>query len=71
MLQFGETWKICDYGIARFFASVTSEGTLKHFCSSWYAAPEQWREERATNATDVYALGCIGFALITGSPRFR
>jgi serine/threonine protein kinase len=70
VLRFGTTWKICDYGIARFIEDATSKGTLKHFRSPWYAAPEQWREERATNATDVYALGCIGFALLRGSPPF-
>ncbi|HBE80954.1 MAG TPA: serine/threonine protein kinase, partial [Firmicutes bacterium] len=35
-----------------------------------YAAPEQWRFERATKATDIYAFGCIAFALVTGNPPF-
>src|SRR5439155_15126639 len=32
--------------------------------------PEQWRFEHATHATDVYALGCIGFFVLTGKPPF-
>ena len=32
--------------------------------------PEQWRLERPTSATDVYALGCILHALTTAKPPF-
>ena len=63
-------WKTADFGIARFVEESTSEHTLKDFLTAAYAAPEQWRGERATNATDVYALGCIGYTLLTGSPPF-
>lgn len=64
------TWKIADFGIAKFVEESTSLQTLKDFLSAPYAAPEQWNYERPTNAVDVYALGCIAFALITGSPPF-
>ena len=63
-------WKIADFGIARFLEESTSLQTLKGCLSPDYAAPEQWRYERATNATDVYALGCIGHTLLTGEPPF-
>ena len=63
-------WKVADFGIARFVEESTSLRTLKDFLSPQYAAPEQWRFEHATHATDVYALGCIGYALITGHPPF-
>lgn len=63
-------WKIADFGIARFVEEATASNTVKNCLSPYYAAPEQWKLERATHATDVYALGCIGFALLTGKPPF-
>ncbi len=63
-------WKIADFGIARFVEEATSSRTLKNFLSECYAAPEQWRGERAGHATDAYALGCIAFCLLTSTPPF-
>jgi serine/threonine-protein kinase len=63
-------WKLADFGIARFIEDSTSLNTLKNCLSPQYAAPEQWRLERATKATDIYAFGCIAFALVTGHPPF-
>lgn len=63
-------WKIADFGIARFVEDATASNTLKDRLSEWYAAPEQWRMERSTHATDVYALGCVAFCLLTGTPPF-
>jgi hypothetical protein len=63
-------WKIADFGIARFVEENTSLATLKECLSPPYAAPEQWQLERATSATDIYALGCIGYAILTGRPPF-
>lgn len=64
-------WKIADFGIARFVEESTSLHTLKNCLTRAYAAPEQWRMERAVSATDIYALGCIGYALLSGAPPFR
>ncbi len=50
-------WKLADFGIARFAEEATSTNTLRGFLSPPYAAPEQWRGERATAATDIYAVG--------------
>jgi len=63
-------WKIADFGIARFVEEATGSNTLKDCLSEWYAAPEQWRFERATHATDIYALGCVAYCLLTGVPPF-
>ncbi|HQM27677.1 MAG TPA: protein kinase [Syntrophorhabdus sp.] len=57
VLYHEDRWKLADFGIARFIENSTSLNTLKDCLSPWYAAPEQWRLERATKATDVYAFG--------------
>src|SRR6266478_24341 len=63
-------WKIADFGIARFVEEATSLNTVKDCLSPPFAAPEQWNGEHATGATDIYALCCIAYALLTGQPPF-
>ena len=69
LLHEGE-WKVADFGIAKFVDESTAIETVRGFLTGFYAAPEQWRGERPTNATDVYALGCIIHTLILGRPPF-
>jgi serine/threonine-protein kinase len=63
-------WKIADFGIAKFVEDATSLESLRSSLTPAYAAPEQWRGERPTTATDVYALGCIFYAMLNGNPPF-
>lgn len=63
-------WKIADFGIAKFIEESTSLQTLRECLTPSYAAPEQWNLEHPTNAVDIYALGCIAFTLLTGTPPF-
>ena len=63
-------WKVADFGIARFVEDATSLRTLKDCLSPPYAAPEQFQLIHALSPTDVYSLGCIGYALLTGEPPF-
>ena len=50
---------LADFGISRYAEASTASDTRKFAMSPPYAAPERWRAERATIATDVYALGVI------------
>jgi len=69
-------WCLADFGIARYAEATTAPDTRRYFFTYPYAAPEQWRHERATPSTDVYALGVTAFELFQGhwpfpGPDFR
>ena len=63
-------WCLADFGISRYAEASTAPDTQKYALSPWYAAPERWRNERATTATDVYSLGVIAHELLSKSLPF-
>lgn len=76
VLLYDHRWCLADFGIARYAEAATASDTRKFAMSHRYAAPEQWRGERATPETDVYALGVMAFEMIEGrlpfpGPDFR
>ncbi|HUH06094.1 MAG TPA: SUMF1/EgtB/PvdO family nonheme iron enzyme, partial [Kofleriaceae bacterium] len=50
-------------------SSVTGDGAVMG--TPYYMAPEAWRAEAATRATDVYAVGVVLYELCTGRPPYR
>ena len=64
-------WCLADFGISRYADATTAPDTQKHALSPPYAAPERWRGERATMATDVYSFGIIAYELLSGLAPFR
>lgn len=52
--------KLIDFGIATPAGAASGAGTPA------YMAPEQWRSEPATPATDVYAATCVFYECVTG-----
>ena len=63
-------WKLCDFGIARYRDASTDPATRKSSFTMQYAAPEQWRSERATPSTDIYAFGVMSYELLEGHLPF-
>jgi serine/threonine-protein kinase len=63
-------WCLADFGISRYAEATTAPDTRKHAMTPPYAAPERWRAERATGATDVYSLGVMAFEMLTGARPF-
>ncbi|OHV06300.1 serine/threonine-protein kinase [Mycobacterium talmoniae] len=62
---------LADFGIAKALAEtshLTRTGML--VASLQYAAPEQFDGEALDERTDVYALGCTLFHLLTGRPPY-
>ena len=63
--------KLTDFGIARSADSVPLTGTGQVVGTAQYMSPEQARGEPATPASDVYALGLVGYESLTGHAAFE
>jgi serine/threonine-protein kinase len=66
------TLKIADFGIARLLddSTTTLTATGQIVGSSHYLAPERVAGQPAQPASDIYALGCVLYQLLTGHPPF-
>ncbi len=64
------TVKLLDFGIARDSATsrLTKEGLLAGTAA--YVAPEVWRGQQPDQPSDIYALGCVFYEMLTGQPPF-
>ncbi len=66
--------RIIDFGIARLLDLAEDE---EHTLTGWermtpaYASPEQLRGDDLSTASDVYALGVLGYRLLTGHLPYR
>jgi serine/threonine-protein kinase len=63
--------KVADFGLARAVdqSSLTTEGRI--LGTAVYMSPEQVRGQRASAASDVYAIGIMIYEAITGEPPFQ
>lgn len=60
---------LSDFGLTRRFAGTALSGTMVAG-TPHYMAPERFRGVAAAPAIDVYALGCVAYACLIGSPPF-
>lgn len=61
--------KVIDFGIARSLEG-TGAGTQGFIGTPYAMAPEQWRGGAIDARTDLYALGCVMFEMLSGRPPF-
>jgi hypothetical protein len=67
----GGQLKICDFGIARAIDATTHLTAPGHVIGTpAYMSPEQCRGQQVDERSDLYSLGCVLYALLTGQPPF-
>jgi hypothetical protein len=65
----GADIKVADFGLARLADSaMTQEGALMG--TPYYMAPEQVAGRTADGRSDLYALGCVLFEMLSGKPPY-
>ena len=62
--------KVLDFGVARLQDATTLTQVSSVPGTAAYMAPEQALGERADARSDIYALGCLLYALLCGRPPF-
>jgi len=66
----GVTAYIADFGLVKETNGTLLTAAGQALGTIDYISPEQIRGEPVTPATDVYALGCVAYACVTGAPPF-
>jgi Protein kinase domain len=70
VLRHDGRWKLADFGIARDEEIGTQDPTFRGAGTWAYMAPELFELKSPTVKTDLYALGCVGFELLTGAAPY-
>jgi serine/threonine protein kinase len=66
----GDTPYVSDFGLAKDSQASNLTRPGQALGSLDYMSPEQIRGEDVSPATDIYALGCVVFECLTGTPPF-
>ncbi len=62
--------KLTDFGVASLFATSRLTRTGGIVGTAEYMSPEQARGQRAAKRSDLYSLGAVMYAMLTGRPPF-
>lgn len=66
-------YKILDFGLARFVSRPTSQtmhGNKSIYGTVYFLAPEQIRHDPLDVRTDLYAMGCVYYYMLSGKHAF-
>lgn len=71
----GDLLKILDFGVSKIISPDYNESIMVSqdgivFGTPLYMAPEQFYRQPNDPRSDIYAIGCIAYELITGTPPF-
>jgi len=66
----GGSTKLGDFGMALGSADLRTGNAHLRVGTPYYTAPEIWRGEMASAASDIYSLGATYFQLLTGRPPY-
>ncbi len=66
----GGVTKLGDFGMALGLSDHPAVNAHLRVGTPYYTAPEIWRGQSASPASDIYSLGATYFHLLTGSPPF-
>ena len=66
----GDTPYVSDFGLAKDSQASNLTRPGQALGSLDYMSPEQIRGEDVSPATDIYALGCVMFEVLTGTPPY-
>ena len=74
MASGAKQYKILDFGLAKILTQPTVQ-TLENNCSIYgsvfYIAPEQFSRQPVDERTDLYAMGCVYYYMLTGKNAFE
>ncbi len=58
--------KVLDFGVAKFVAETGTSGATRSLGTPLYMSPEQFRSQRVSPASDIFALSLMAYTLLVG-----